>query len=212
MIRYIPSISCFTIKLLAKTTSPPLCLQRNRLPARLSSTTNTPQAHKTYIRLDHPFTHWLQSINNMGSNARKRSASVANIDSNPSTKGKANKKPPATKAVKKARVQKQSNPITAWDAVTTKYPTEINTFYPSQASIPDSLSIVNYLATLPAVQGALDNRSRRIGTNPFSLALGSRGSTTSHNKYQHFHARNQSSRAQGNLKAVLAQASGTPAR
>lgn len=147
----------------------------------------------------------------MGNNTRKRSASAANFDGNPSTEVKANKKPPASKAAKKARVQKQPNPTTAWDAVTTKYATEINTFYPSQDSIPDSLSIVKYLATLPAVEGALENRSKRIGTNPFSLALGSKGSITSHDKYQHFHARNQSSRAQGNLKAVLAQASGSPA-
>lgn len=147
----------------------------------------------------------------MGNNTRKRSASVANIDSNPNAKVKPNQKPSGSKAAKKERLQKQSNPTTAWDAIITKYPTEIKTFYPSQASIPDTLAIVKHLATLPAVEGALENRSKRVGTHPFTLALGSKGSIKSHDKYQHFHTRNQSSRAQGNLKAVLAQASGTPA-
>lgn len=147
----------------------------------------------------------------MGNNNRKRSASVANVDSNSSAKVKANKKPASSKAAKKTGSQKQPNPTTAWDAVTTKYPTEINKFFPSQASIPDSLGIVQHLATLPAVDGALEDRVRRVGTNPFTLELGSKGSIQDHHKYEHFHARNQNSRAQGNFKAVLAQASGTPA-
>lgn len=116
-----------------------------------------------------------------------------------------------TKIPKKSRLQQQANSTNAWEAVNSQYPAEINSFYPSLASVPDSLTIVKYLASLPAVKGALDFHDQRIGARPFTLELGSKGSIKSGEKYGHFHARNRSSRAQGNLKAVLAQASGSPA-
>ncbi|KAJ4397382.1 hypothetical protein N0V93_001608 [Gnomoniopsis smithogilvyi] len=136
----------------------------------------------------------------MSSNPRKRSA----LD-------EPEKELSVAKGPKKPQSNQKSKPITAWDAVNAHYPAEISSFFPSLDSIPDSLTIVKHLASLPAVKGALDAHDQPIGNRTFTLELGSKGSIKSGDKYGHFHARNRSSRAQGNLKAVLAQASGSSA-
>lgn len=147
----------------------------------------------------------------------KRPASVITMGSSPDSDPEFDKEQlPAVRGQKKRRLQQkqqdqQPNPTTAWDAITAEYSAEISTHFPTQASLPESLTIVKYLATLPAVHASLDYNQQRIRGNPFTLEIGIKGTArSSEEKYAVFHARNRLSRIQGNLKAVLAQASGSP--
>lgn len=96
--------------------------------------------------------------------------------------------------------------MTAWEAAVAAYPAEFQAVYPTRQDIPKGSQVGNYLADLPAVDGALQEH-RPASSFSMRMIHKKSGGALAQRVIQQA---NEKMKAVHNLKAVLGQASGTP--